>query len=72
MTVSFHPIETNLKSNIDDIHWLAKFDHVILDIAISQLKELEKRLQNDHLIDNPRLTAAAPEGVWKTYVKTTH
>lgn len=58
MNLSFQPIEVALKSNIEDVYHLAEFDHVILSMAIDQLRVLEQKLNKDHFIDNPQLTAA--------------
>ncbi len=58
MNVSFESIENTLKKNIADVYQLAHFDRIVLDFAINQLEGLEKKLNKDHFIDNPQLTAA--------------
>ena len=58
MPVSFQLIQRTLQANVEDVYRLVEFDHVILGIAIDQLKALEERLGRSHGIDNPRLTAA--------------
>ena len=55
--MTFDPIEKSLANNIEGVYKLAEFDRVILDMAIDQLKVLEQRLNKDHFIDNPQLTA---------------
>lgn len=56
-------IEQSFKSNIENVYRLADFDKAILDLTIGELHLLEKRLDKQHFIDNPKLTAASTRKV---------
>ncbi len=46
----------NFKQNVDSVHKLAEFDHVVLKFAIQRLEKVEE-LTNKSKITNPRMTA---------------
>ncbi len=57
MTNELLRIEHTLKQNIDNVHKLVQFDHVILDFAITALTDLRDALSKQG-IHNPAMTAA--------------
>ena len=54
---TYSELQNTLNANIEDVYKLAEFDHLILDSAIRQLQSLEAKLNKEHFIDNPALTA---------------
>ena len=46
---------TSFEANVESVHRLAEFDHLVQDFVLGQLEQLNKRLREDHAIANPRL-----------------
>ncbi|MDI9244592.1 hypothetical protein [Marinobacter sp. CHS3-4] len=55
--MDYERIEATFKKNVDNIFKLMSFDRVVLNFAISGVKDLQDRLRRAHKIENPRLLA---------------